>query len=411
MAVRLHGPARRELPPPVSTLPALPTRSLRRVHPSAPSRLQSPWTVGRVTYFVVLMVLVVGAVAWAADGFRAVRSVGIIERDIDRLSPRERARIARIGVAVGDRVKQGQPLAWLDYSAEGGAGSGYVSDSAMRIASHRGQRDGLLGRRHEVERQVATTKSVLAGLRATAQGLRARRDQLQSSQEATRRLVEQGAATAAELGQFALQLAELEQERNVAVREATEQERVLEALGREARQVEETLVATPELQAPADEGIIKASRDGVVALISRHPGEMVGPEDAVILLADPLKVVVRAFVEPKDAASMSANAAAEIELPSGESLRGRVETVQLLASLGREPGLPQLGKNSTQMFSPNPAPPVDPKAAFLVANVSVTDVPDHLVGSFIAGSPCEVRVKRLHRWLPAFLGGPGSSRP
>src|SRR4051812_5664301 len=120
MAVKLHGvvrPQRDDGPSSVTPLPvarpATPVPPPTAKKPDA--QFRAPWTVGRVIYFGVLVTGLSAGGLWLANWARYVTATGVVERDVDRLSPRERGRITKIGVKNGDAVKAGQPLVWLDF--------------------------------------------------------------------------------------------------------------------------------------------------------------------------------------------------------------------------------------------------------------------------------------------------------
>ena len=351
MPVRLHGlPGGRAVPPPAA---------------ASPPRFRSPITVGRVIYFVALLTGGTLLLRWLVLTAIFVTATGVVERDVDRLAARERGRITRLLVQMGEHVREGQPLAWLDYS-------------------------DLRERRLDLDRQLAMLRASIAGLHAQAQGLAGEHRTLARSRDAAERLVRSGAATESEAAQLAVKLAEVDKDLAAAQRAASEQEQAAATLRAQEAELDRAL-AGGETNAPG--GVIRASRDGMVAWVERHAGEVVGPGDLVVVLADERKIRVRAFVAPKDALAFGPKREVTIRLPTGESLRGVVEQLHLLASVATETPAPQLGRPQNPTVSAAP-PPVDPNAAFLLADVTVVNPPSDVASRLVVGAPCEVRVPR-----------------
>src|SRR5262249_51693390 len=156
-------------------------------------------------------------------------------------------------------------------------------------------------------------------------------------------------------------------------------------LAREASELDRVLAgAPPAPDGQVDSGIIAASRDGVVAWVAFHAGEMVGPENAVVLLADSEHIRVRAFIPPKEAQALAPGRSAEIELPTGELLKGEVQKLHLLASLVPEQA-PLLGRPTGSTLTQTPLPPVDPNGAFLIADVAVPGVGPEVASRLVVG--------------------------
>src|SRR5262245_57842977 len=176
--------------------------------PAPRPRFRSPLTVGRVIYFSALLVGAGFLLHWLIVTAVFVSATGVVERDVDRLAARERGRITRLAVRVGDRVREGQPLAWLDYAP--GATGGFVSEAAVRAASQNAQLRDLRERRLDLDRQMAMLRATIGGLQAQAQGLASERRTLARSRDAAQRLVRSGAATESEAAQFAVKLSEVD---------------------------------------------------------------------------------------------------------------------------------------------------------------------------------------------------------
>jgi multidrug resistance efflux pump len=387
MPVKLHGAQRPATVTPIRPEPSGPHGKKK------PEAFKAPWTIGRVVYFIVLMTVLGLGGSWVVGWLRFVTATGVLERDVDRLAPREKGRISKIAVKNGDAVKQGQPLVWLDYA------QGFISDADERQHSRDVNRQAMQERRREIDRLSAQARTQLAGWQSTARGMEPQRRTLKDTQLSAVRLRAQGAATQGEVSQVALQLQQVEQQLATAREQATAQEAVLARLQNEASALDQVLAAEPAAPPAPDVGIISASRDGVVAWVAFHAGEVVQPQDAVILLADDHHIRVRAFVQPKDAQSLEPGKGAWVLLPSGERLPARVDRLGLLASVAPPTQTPTLGKPTQPTLTAQPLPPVDPNAAFLLADVTVLDVKPDVAARLAAGAPCEVRVERNWRWL------------
>jgi HlyD family secretion protein len=381
MAVRLHG---RSGDAPGEAIQLAPPTSLG-VHVAQPVRRRV--TPGRLAYYVVL----VGGVtllAWKALTVLLYASAaGAIERPTYRLAPRERGRISRIPVSVGQRVATGDALVWLDHAAgEDAAGSpGFLSDASMRAAARLDQLHRLRQRRHELERQRAYLAAAAEGARHRARDLGAEAQRLREWHASAERLLALAAATEAEVTQVALRLATAERERASAASEASVRSAELSEVRAELVELDRSIreSATLAAAAPAEAGVIRAPHPGRVAWIAHSAGEVVGPDDPVVVVIDESSFRIRAFVAPEEARSFAPGVAVRVRLPTGEGFDGRVTGLMLLASPGSQPG---------------PAPgvlrPADPAPALLIAEVALLAPSPDLPEWSPTGAPCEVRARR-----------------
>jgi multidrug resistance efflux pump len=377
MPVKLHG-TRWGTPPPH------PAANLT----SAP-RHRPPLTLGRALYFLLLWGGLLLGGGWLLMHALYIRAAGVIERDVDRLAPREVGRIARVAVRPGDTVRKGQPLIYLDYAA-----GGYITQESVRAGTEAQRRLQLDQRRHELRERAALHRSSIAALKARVKGLSAQRQEVARAEAQAARLVAAGAATQAEVLRLTQRIIELERQRAEAVSEATEKDRALTALRYEERRLERAQrSAALDPPRPADAGLIVAPRDGIVAWVAHREGEVVGPANVVVLLAGG-PVRVRAFVQPRDGNSVVAGRSARIELPTGESVAGVMRGPHLLASTWETEGdpwrLPHL-------------PTSDSQRPLLITDVALAEAPQRMSEALAAGAPCEVWVRRDLRALIAPL--------
>lgn len=398
MAVKLHGlQMRASSMSSVHRAGAVPLRApVRPPHPH-PRRFRPPLTLGRLLYFALLLCGAGLGGHFLYLSVFYVRAIGVFERTVDRLAPRERGRILRIEAQVGQVVKRGQPLVWMDYAAGAPGEAAYLSESAARQETQRQQKTLLQQRRNELVGRQALVRASLGGLRARAEGLSEQYATLEVSQKTAARLAATGAATEGEVARYRQKLAELAQERAAALAQANEQTAALAALGVEAQHLDAALREAPvPAPRPVDTGVISASRDGVVGWVMRHPGEVVTPQDPVVIVLDE-HVHVRAYVQPRDARSLIPGREARIELPTGESLQGEVSVLHLLTTTQEEQ---QLG------VPKNPALPADELMPYMLSDVAVKDqaLPREVAAKLVNGAPCEVRLRRVHG--PLLAGWP-----
>jgi multidrug resistance efflux pump len=402
MPVRLHG--RRA------------TAAIGAVHPapvagapsSPPPKKRSPVTVGRAVYYVALVGGTIALAWWLVTTVLFGTASGFVQRDTYRLAPRERGRIVRVGVRVGDRVAEGDPLVWLDYAAAADeqAGSAFLSDASMREAARAEQQTRLQQRRHDLERQRASLLANIASLRSKATNLAADRDQLAKWRRSAQRLLDEGAATESEVAQIALKLAAVETERFAAVAEAEGKRVELASVDKELGEATRLLAAgaVPPAPVTSDPGVIGAPRAGRVAWIAHQPGEVVSPSDVVIVIIDDSDIRVRAFVAPKDARTFATGRDVTVKLPTGESLRGRVAQLYLLTSAA-DPTATASAPGAAMAAPPREPRPTglfgsDANDAFLLADITLLDPPRELPGWPAVGAPCEVRARRVFGGAP-----------
>lgn len=314
-------------------------------------------------------------------------ATGFVEREMDRLAPQGRGRISRIDAKPGDVVKKGEALVWIDYAPDDESrGAAYLSADAARVANREVQLEQLRIRRDEVERMKAVTRGAVASARARVEGYGAELAALDRSGDTVRRLRASGAATEAEVARFNLRRAELIGVREAARLQANAEARALDALREETHQIADALEQIPAPPPPpTNTGVVVASRDGVVGWVPRHVGEVVGPNDAVVLILDRTQVKVRAYVSPRDAQNITPGRLARIDFPTGETLKGEVKQVHLLASLVPD---------QQPLPTANQPPAADPESSYLLADVSVLAVPQALADGLVVGSPVEVLVRR-----------------
>lgn len=241
------------------------------------------------------------------DAIFASGTVEATEADLGFQTP---GRIERIVVQEGDRVSQGQQLAWLD-------------------------RTELLARRRAAEAQVEVARAVLAefesGFRSeeVAQGraaLRAAEQRVNDTRrdkERVRRLFEGGAVSQQRLDDAttAYELAKAEYDRALEalgiLQTGPRQERI--AAQRAALVQAEASVA--QIDAALDFAVISVPFDGLITVRHRERGETVGAGAPVLTLQNPDDRWVRIFVRADEVGRITIGQSAEI---AGDAYPNRV---------------------------------------------------------------------------------------
>ena len=241
------------------------------------------------------------------DAIFASGTVEATEADLGFQTP---GRIERIVVQEGDRVSQGQQLAWLD-------------------------RTELLARRRATEAQAEVARAVLAELESgfrseeVAQGraaLRAAEQRVNDTRrdkERVRRLFEGGAVSQQRLDDAttAYELAKAEYDRALEalgiLQTGPRQERI--AAQRAALVQAEARVA--QIDAALDFAVISVPFDGLITVRHRERGETVGAGAPVLTLQNPDDRWVRIFVRADEVGRITIGQSAEI---AGDAYPNRV---------------------------------------------------------------------------------------
>lgn len=241
------------------------------------------------------------------DAIFASGTVEATEADLGFQTP---GRIERIVVQEGDRVSQGQQLAWLD-------------------------RTELLARRRATEAQAEVARAVLAELESgfrseeVAQGraaLRAAEQRVNDTRrdkERVRRLFEGGAVSQQRLDDAttAYELAKAEYDRALEglgiLQTGPRQERI--AAQRAALVQAEASVA--QIDAALDFAVISVPFDGLITVRHRERGETVGAGAPVLTLQNPDDRWVRIFVRADEVGRITIGQSAEI---AGDAYPNRV---------------------------------------------------------------------------------------
>jgi len=259
---------------------------------------------GRIAIAIVVVVVVITAITFIIrrgnddDVIIASGTVEATEADLGFQTP---GRIERIAVREGDRVVQGQQLAWLE-------------------------RTELLARRAAMEAQVEAARAVLAELESgfrseeVAQGraaLRAAEQRVNDTRrdmERLRRLYEGGAVSQQRLDDAttAYELAKAEYDR------AVEALRILQTGPRQERIAAQRAVlaqaeaGVSQIDAALDFAVISAPFDGLITVRHREPGETVGAGAPVLRLQDPDDRWVRIYVRADEVGRIPIGGLAQI---------------------------------------------------------------------------------------------------
>jgi len=227
---------------------------------------------------------------------------GYVEGEYVSLAPLEAGRIVEIAVERGDRVEAGGIVARLD-DEEAAAAVAVARAELSRAQAELADLES--GRRPE---EIAVTRAQLAEADA---GLAEAKRRLDRQQElVTRKIVSQAAVDEA-LAAHDRSAAQVEAlKRQIAVEELPAREAAIEA-ARSAVAARRALLAQAEWRLA--QLTVKAPIAGLVDIVLRRPGEMAGPDAAVVsLLPDENRVVrffvpeaLRADVKPSDRVALA----------------------------------------------------------------------------------------------------------
>lgn len=236
-----------------------------------------------------------------------------------RIHTLQEGRICRIFVTLGQAVKQGQTIAWVD-SAE-----------INRIAAE------ALQSRAQIQAELAQTKTILDDEVMQAES---RHKLAKVNFERVQQIVDEGIGAKKELDQATSEL-EVASTRLAAAQRKREQ--VLLALNERLRLTIEPLRQRLMLLGLSESGIdeilktkktvvcvpIRSSHDGQVVAISTTLGQSVSPADSLFTVADLSRVWVTAQIYESDVARISEGQEAAVKLPSlpGRTFQGQLSYV------------------------------------------------------------------------------------
>jgi len=258
----------------------------------------------RIAIAVVVLAVIVAAITYIVrrgnddDVIFASGTVEATEADLGFQTP---GRIERIVVQEGDRVVQGQELAWLD-------------------------RTELMARRRASEAQAQAARAMLAELESgfrseeVAQGqaaLRAAEQRVNDTRrdmERARRLFEGGAVSQQRLDDAttAHELAKAEYDRALEALGILQTGPRQERIAAQRAVLAQAEAAVAQIDAALDFAIIRAPFDGLITVRHREPGETVGAGAPVLTLRNPDDRWVRIYVRADDVGRIAIGQAAEI---------------------------------------------------------------------------------------------------
>lgn len=231
----------------------------------------------------------------------------------------QEGRICRVFVTLGQAVKQGQVLAWLD-SAE-------VNQLAAQA----------LQGRAEIQADLAQTKTVLDDEVTQAES---RHKLAKANHERVQKLFDEKICARKELDHS---ISELEIATTKLAAAQKKQEQVLVALNDKLRLTIEPLRQRLSLLGMSEFGIeeilktkktvvcvpIRSSHDGAVVAINTSLGQSVSPADSLFMVADMRRVWVTAQIYESDVSEIHEGQEAVVKLPSlaGRTFQGRVSYV------------------------------------------------------------------------------------
>jgi HlyD family secretion protein len=253
----------------------------------------------------VLVVVVAGTLI--ALALRSGRSDGIIiasgtveatEADLGFLIP---GRLEHIAVREGDRIRQGEEIAWLDRAE---------LVAAKRAAEAQGE--AARARLVELERGFRTEEIAQgrAALRAAEQRLTdARRDL-----DRTRRLFEGGAVSEQQLEahETRLTLAQSDYERAVEQLQILETGARSEQIAAQRGVLAQSQAVVAQTEAVLENALVRAPFDGIVTVRHREPGETVQVGAPVVTIMNPEDRWIRIYVPGDQVGRLAIGMAATI---------------------------------------------------------------------------------------------------
>jgi HlyD family secretion protein len=296
----------------------------------------------RVIIVFVVLVVGLGAGLWIkvqrtrAAAERPPGSSGVIEgKEVD-IASRLPARIARVTVREGERVKAGQALVELD-----------CREQRALMAAAQAALKGAQGKAGAAQSQVA---AALGSARAAAAGIRATGAQakaLQATRSATSRQVKrisqlrgEGGATEADLDRASTQAEQLgEQLRALRARAAVARSQAAaaraqaEAIRRQAEAalsgIQGARANLERAQAVVDECTLRSPVDGVVLTRAHEPGEVVLPGSRVLTVVQLDRVETVFYLPNRDLAAAAAGRPVQVTADAypDRSFKGTVLSV------------------------------------------------------------------------------------
>lgn len=279
--------------------------------------------MNRKRVVTIVMLMLVAAGAWLfmrpppaeAGALAASGTVEATEADLGFLSG---GRIAEVAVHEGDAVAAGNVLARLD-----------VAELDARRAAAEAHLDGARAQLREMAQGARPEEREQS--RAAADAARQRMEDASRVLDRSRRLFEGGALSREQMEQAetAYQTARAQfaqaSEQLKLVRKGPREERL--AAQRAAVKQAEAMLA--QVEAAAQNSVIRAPFAGVVTIRHREPGETVAPGAPVLSLMDPSDRWVRIFVPENRIGRVSTGQAAEIHSDSHPETSYRGEVAQI----------------------------------------------------------------------------------
>ena len=261
--------------------------------------------------------------------------------------------IEAIHVAEGDRVRAGQPLVAMKADAVRRAIAALEAERASALARRARLAAEKAALEAGLEARAATGRERTRALRAERDALSARRDLARGTLERTEYLVSRDLASRAALDEARDRAMELAGEASVAaarVRVAEREVAEVEA-GRARLAVLDEEVRIAELEARSLEArieerevgladrFVESPIDGVIDRVFRREGEYVEDADEILVLHDPARVWIEAYIEEDRVRHLRAGqpVAVEFDALPFETFRGEVARVGMATVSGLAP--------------------------------------------------------------------------
>ena len=274
-----------------------------------------------VPVLIVLVVLGLLGRRWlasrSADGGSLVAS-GTVEATEAHLGFPAGGLLARVEVREGERVEEGQPLAWLD-----------DTESRARRAQAAAQANAARARLAELEGGYRSEE--VAQARAALEGADRQLDEAELALGRTQKLLEGGAASQEDYDKAAV-ARDVARSRRA---QAAQQLGLLrsgpprEQIAAQRAMVEQAEASVAGFDAALALMVVRAPFAGVVTVRHREPGEIVAPGSPVLTVLDPTDRWVRIYVpEPRlGSVALGAPAAITSDTYQDRDYRGEVRFI------------------------------------------------------------------------------------
>ena len=322
---------------------------------------------GRVLLLLIAVAAVVGAglVAYRMQAAAEPEPplIGVVRQTEMRIAPETTGRLQSLSVVVGQSVSTGDTLAVLSNPELAAS----VADAKAKAAQAKADRDNVYAgvRKEEIGVAGETVRSAEANLLLAHQ-----------QYERSAKLAADNYVSRQQLDQDSASLREAEARTEVA-RSANERSRA--GPTPEERRIADTQVALAEatvadLEAQLAKTRLVAPTDGVVTLVVGSPGEIIAPGEPVLTLSRDDERWFSFTVREDRLHRLDVGAKADVTLPNGETIKGRVSEIRPLGEFATWRAARAVGDHDLASFlvrvdPVEPGPSIQPGATDCLARL------------------------------------------